>query len=291
MGARRSDALPARALGRLSIDANPRRAASLVRSLAGRFSEHGLFVYTSAISFRALVALVPLILLALGLLGALGQQHVWNQTLAPAIRDRVTPPVYSGINASVEKILTSGTAALIAFASVLLFWYVAAAITVVMSALNHIHEVEERRPLRRRIATAAVLAIAVAVSIIGAILLVVLLGQIDAGGVAGAFVAVVKWLGAVFLLGLAVGLLVRFAPAERPEARWASAGSITIVAGWVITTLAFRWWVTGVANFKTATGQLTFFLLLTGYVFAVCLVFLLGVELDELARKEAKGKR
>jgi membrane protein len=288
MGARRSDALPARALDRLSIDLSPRRAGRLVRSLAGRFSEHGLLVYTSAISFRALVALVPLSLLALGMLGALGQQDVWHHTLAPAIRDRFTPPVYSGINASVEKILTSGTAGLIAFATILLLWYAAAAISVVMSALNRIHEVEERRPTRRRVATTAALAVGVAACIISAILVVVLLGQVSAGGVAGALLAVVKWVGAVFLLGLAVGLLVRFAPAERPEARWASAGSITIVVGWVITTLAFRWWVTGVANFKTATGQLTFFLLLTGYVFAVCLVFLLGVELDELARKEAK---
>jgi membrane protein len=93
------------------------------------------------------------------------------------------------------------------------------------------------------------------------------------------------------LLGLAVGLLVRFAPAERPEARWASAGSIAVVGGWVITTAAFWWWITTVANFKTATGQLTFFLLLTGYVFAVSLVFLLGVEFDELARKEAESER
>jgi YihY family inner membrane protein len=263
--------------------------AARVGSLAGRFSKHGLFVYTSAISFRALVALVPLCLLALGVLGALGEQDLWRQTLAPAIRDRVSAPVYLGINASAEKILTSGTAGLIAFAGALLFWYFAAAISVVMSALNRIHEVEERLPMRRRLATAASLAIAVVLCVVGAILVVALLGQIDAGPVGNGVLAVVKWAGAVALLGLAVGLLVRFAPAERPEPRWASAGSITIVAGWVITTLAFRWWVTGVADFKTAIGQLTFFLLLTGYVFAVRLVFLLGVELDELARKEAKS--
>jgi membrane protein len=291
MSARRSDALPARALARLSVDASPRHVVQVGRSLAKRFLEHGLFVYTSAISFRALVALVPLILLALGLLGALGQQHVWTQTVAPAIHDRVTPPVYAGINASVQKILRSGTAGLIAFASVLLFWYAAAAIMVVMSALNRIHEVEERRSTRRRLATAAWLAFVTALCVIGAILVAVLVGQIDAGGVAHALLGVVKWAGAVLLLGLAVGLLVRFAPAERPDARWASAGSIAVVGGWVITTAAFWWWITTVANFKTATGQLTFFLLLTGYVFAVCLVFLLGVEFDELARKEAKSER
>lgn len=89
----------------------------MVGELRRRLSEHELPIYASAIAFRALISVIPLALLGLGLLGALGLQSTWHNSIAPAIKPRVLGPVYDGINASVEKILTSGTAGLIAFAS------------------------------------------------------------------------------------------------------------------------------------------------------------------------------
>jgi membrane protein len=265
-----------------------RQAVGLVRALADRGARHGLFVFTSAMAFRALVSLVPLTLLTLGLLGAVGKQKIWNDTVAPAIDDRFTPQVYRAIDSSAEKILTSGTAALIAFASLLLFWNLTATVSIVMAALNRIHDVQERRRLTQRAVTAAGLAVTIGVCVIGAVLVVALVGRIDVGPVGNGVLAVVKWGTAVGLLGLAVGLLVRFAPAERPEARWASAGSVLVVLSWIVFSLVFRWWVTSVANFTTAIGQLTFFLLLTAYVFVSCSIFLVGVELDELVRDKAE---
>jgi membrane protein len=265
-----------------------RQAVGLVRELADRGARHGLFVFTSAMAFRALVSLVPLTLLTLGLLGAVGKQKIWNDTVAPAIDDRFTPQVYRAIDSSAEKILTSGTAALIAFASLLLFWNLTATVSIVMAALNRIHDVQERRRLTQRAVTAAGLAVTIGVCVIGAVLVVALVGRIDVGPVGNGVLAVVKWGTAVGLLGLAVGLLVRFAPAERPEARWASAGSVLVVLSWIVFSLVFRWWVTSVANFTTAIGQLTFFLLLTAYVFVSCSIFLVGVELDELVRDKAE---
>ena len=287
MSDRRAGAAAA-AIGRLAPDSAVRDVRDIARELATDFREHSLYIYSSAIAFRALVALVPLTLLGLGLLGALGEQDVWHDTISPAVKDRFTPPVYHAIDSSAQKILSSGTAGLIAFASVLLFWNVVAAVMVVMSALSRIHNVDGERRRHRRLTVAAALALVVVVCVLGSILEVVLVGRVDVGGAGNALLAILKWVVAIGLLGLAIGVLVRYAPAERPEARWASVGSITIIVGWIVTSLAFRWWVTTVANFKTAVGQLTFFLLLTAYVFAVSVVFLIGVELDELVRKRAR---
>jgi hypothetical protein len=47
-----------------------------------------------------------------------------------------------------------------------------------------------------------------------------------------------------------------------------------------------------VANFKTAAGSLTVFLVLTGYIYTSSITFLEGVELDELLREDAReGQR
>jgi membrane protein len=93
-----------------------------------------------------------------------------------------------------------------------------------------------------------------------------------------------RWIVAPLLLIAAVTLLVRFAPAEQPDTEWASAGSTLVVLVWLVASGVFFWWVS-VANYKTATGNLTVLLTVTLYVFVTSAIFLLGAQLDELLRK------
>jgi uncharacterized BrkB/YihY/UPF0761 family membrane protein len=81
-------------------------------------------------------------------------------------------------------------------------------------------------------------------------------------------------------------MLFRYAPAENPDVRWASAGSLLVIATWLVASGLFRLWVTDVADFKSATGRLTVFLVLTSNVLVSTMIFLLGGELDELARRK-----
>jgi membrane protein len=265
------------------------RVDDIVRRLAADSAEHHLWTYASAISFRALVALVPLVLLGLAVLGALGLEDVWSNSVAPAVQTHVTPPVYAAINFSVKKIFSSSTAGLIAFAGALLVWDMTWAVTTVMEALNEIHGVDEGRSWPRRVLVALGLAVAVIVCTVGSGLAVILGPR--PGGAFHVVFGVGRWPVAVLLLSLAVGLLVRFGPAEKPETRWASAGSLLIVGSWILATIGFNWWVGSVANFKTAIGSLTVFLVLTAYVFTSAAIFLVGVQLDELLRKDVRGAK
>jgi membrane protein len=247
-----------------------------------------LGIYASAIAFRAIVALIPLVLLGLGLLGAFGLQDTWRKSIAPAIRPRVTHPVFEGINYSADKILSSGTAGVIALAAALVIWDLTLGISAVMRALNRVHDIEERRSRPRRVGVAVGLAVAVCVCLVGTMLL--LAAGPRAGGALYVLLGIGRWLLAPLLLSLAVALLVRFAPAEKPETRWASAGSLLVIAVWIGASLLFRLWVETVSDFKTAVGSLTGLLLLTMYVFVSAAIFLVGAELDELLRKETDGR-
>jgi membrane protein len=157
-----------------------------------------------------------------------------------------------------------------------------------MEALNRIHDIEDRRPWWRRLGVAAGLGLATGAGLFGAALLV--LAPPDVSGAAGAILGLGRWLVAVAILGLVVGLLVRFAPAERPEARWASAGALLVVATWVVASIAFRFWITDVVDFKTPVGSLSALLVLTSYLFVSAIVFLAGVQLDELLRQTTGGR-
>jgi membrane protein len=246
------------------------------------YAEHGLATHSAAIAFRVLVAFVPLALLSIALLGALGLEETWRDAIAPPLQDKLQPKVFDAVDFVVRQILEQPTLGLILLASALLLWETARGVRAVSRALNTIHQVEERRSWQRVAVVTLGLSVAVALCVIAAAFSTIVLGR--AGGVA---TSLVRWPLAIVLLGLAVALLVRYAPAEHPDPRWASVGSGVIVFGWLLLSIAFAIWVTHVASYKSATGTLFAFLVLTAYVLAVSAVFLVGVEIDETARRGA----
>jgi membrane protein len=249
------------------------------------YAEHGLATHAAAIAFRVLVALVPLTLLGIALLGALDLEDVWRDEIAPALESRLQLQVFAGIDYVVNEILSSPSGGLIAFASALLLWEIARGVRAVTRALNQIHGVEEQRSATRVAAVTLGLSIAVGALVIAAALVVIV------GGLVNAMTSVARWPLAVALLGAAVALLVRYAPAEHPDPTWASIGSGIVVAGWLLLSAGYGLWVRHVASYDSATGALLAFLVLTAYTLGVSVVFLIGVEVDETLRHGAPPTR
>src|SRR3954462_9781616 len=205
------------------------------RAIGEAFAEHGLLTYASAIAFRALVAIVPLALLGLALLGVFGLTDVWADTIAPVLKGHLTQPVFQGIDFTVKKIFQSDTASLIALATALVVWDMTWAVNVVMQALNKIHEVEERRSKTRRLLVAMSLGIGVVGCLIAATLVQAVAPAVAEGGF-DTVLSILRWPVALVFLWAAVALLLRYAPAERPEFRWASGGSFLIIGTWVVAS-------------------------------------------------------
>jgi membrane protein len=251
--------------------------------------EHHLATYSAAIAFQALVALVPLTLLGFALLGAFGLEDVWTSSLAPAIEPHLTRPVFDAIDYTVRRIFSDDSTGLIVFATALLVWQLSRVVGAIGVALNAIHESRERRPLANRVAVDVGLGVAIGVTLVGSVLIVAVVPRLVGGGVGELLVKLAAILVAAVLLAVPIGLLIRYAPAEHAPPAWASAGSILVVVSWIVASLAYGWWAGSVANYKTASGNLLVFLVLTAYVQVCSAIFLVGVELDELAQEEAKG--
>src|SRR6476659_9191244 len=139
----------------------------LAAPIAKSFAEHNLLTYAAAIAFQGLISLVPMTLLGLGLLGATGHKEVWTDHVAPAIKGRVLPGVYRGIDETVTKIIDHSSGGLIAFSILLSLWYLTAAMRAVIEALNRIHDVDDDRPWGRRLVVAAGLGAAAGLSLYG----------------------------------------------------------------------------------------------------------------------------
>lgn len=272
-----------------TISRSGRRALAGARPLAGEvaqaFRRHGVGVHATAIAFRVLVSLVPLTLLAIGLLGAAGLEDLWTDTVFPALRARLSAPVAGAVDYVARDIFRTGGPWLIVFSSALFVYDTALGVRMVQRTLNTIHDTGERRGRLRAALVTVGLAVGCDVLFLAAFGVVIVVGRVD-----GWPLAVARWPAAVGLVGLGVALLLRYAPAERPEPRWASAGSALIVGGWLLASVLFGVWVTQVADYKSAIGNLTAFLVLTAYTLAVSFVFVAGAELDEVVRRHGRGR-
>jgi membrane protein len=253
------------------------------------FDRHLLLDHASAIAFNVLKATVPLSLLGLAVLGEVGQQQVWSQTIYPRVESHLQPQTAHAIDAAAKRIFSTDSTGLIVFASLLVIWYVSGAVRAVMGSINDVYETEETRSWKQRYPLSFGLALVIAVCLVGSLLVMMVAPAIARSGAAGVAVSIGRWLVAIALLALAIAVLVRYAPTERRAKKWASAGSALVVLAWIVATLLFELFVVHVANFKTAVGSLTVFLVLIGYVYTSSIIFLVGVELDELLREDAKA--
>lgn len=264
------------------------RLKRFVKLWVDLFARHDLLNHASSIAFAVLKALVPLTLLGLAVLGAVGQRRVWQETILPRVQSHVQPATAHAIDVAAEKIFSTNSTGLIVFASLLTLWYVSGSVRGVMSATNSVYGCEETRSWKQRYPISLGLAAAITLCVVGAILVVLAAPTLARNGALQVVVAIGRWLVAVALLALAVGLLVRFAPVEPRPNTWVSGGSILVILAWVAATLIFQLLVTTLLNFKSATGNLGVFLVLSGYVYTSAIIFLAGVEVDELLREDAK---
>jgi membrane protein len=268
------------------------RLKRFVRLWVDLFAKHELLDHASSIAFAVLKALVPLALLGLALLGAVGEQRVWKQTIYPSIQSHVQPATAHAIDVAAEKIFSTSSTGLIMFASFLTLWYLSGSVRGVMSSTNTVYACEETRSWKRRYPTSIGLAAAITLCVVGAILVVLVAPTLARHGALQVVVAIGRWAVAIGLLALAVGLLMRFAPVEPRPNTWVSGGSILVIVAWVAATLIFQLLATTLLNFKTATGNLGVFLVLCGYVYTSAIIFLVGVEINELLRADAtEGER
>jgi membrane protein len=253
------------------------------------FQKHGLLTFASAIAFQALVALVALLLLTAGVLGQIGRQDVWTKQIGPAIKPKVLPEVYAGIDATFQKIFHTSSIGLIAFAAFLTIWEISGVARACMGALSRIYDTQDTRPFWIRFPISLGIALAVTGALVGTILLATAAKTTVHGAWSIPF-TIFRWVLAIALMIGAFGLLVRFAPAERRTKRWATGGAALVVVAWLVQAVIFWVYLKHLANYRTPIGSLLGVYFLTTFLYVGAIVLLVGVEVDELLRKDIEGE-
>ena len=261
---------------------SPRDAA---RAIHGCFKENDLLTYASAISFRIVFALIPGMLFALGLMGTLGLSEVWSSDVAPEVEKSVSAPLFEVIDQTVAKVLSSRQIFWVTLGAVIALYVLSSAMRGVIGALGRIYETDDDRPWGARVFLSLWLAALVGAIVLAAVASVTLLSETFGGGL---LAEAIGWLVTLVLLLAVVGMIVRFAPPVRRPVRWVSFGAVLTVIGWVVSSLVYGWYASSLADYGSAFGSLAAVMVTLGYINLSTIVFLTGLQLDSLIRREVE---
>jgi membrane protein len=268
------------------------RARELWRALLDGFTQHDLLTYSSAISFQILTAVVPFVMFVLALAGLLHLNGVWRDHVAPELRTHVSIAMFSLVSSAVNKAFSGRQLLWATGGGGLALWQVSGAVRAVMGALERIYGVRsERRRLTRYLISFA-LAIATGGCFVLAAVCFVLAPFITVshpGAAWNVLAFVTRWVLGVGILSLAVGTLLRIAPATHQPLPWVSLGTTIVTVWWVIVSVGFYFYLTGVAAYGSAFGSLASVIVALAYLYISTTAFLFGAQLDAIIRAQTTG--
>lgn len=265
----------------------------LASEVLAALDRHGVLTDATAIAFRMLFALAFLSLTGLAFAGAVHLDGIWSHQLGPNIARIVSRNFYQELDQSVDQVMTTQRWWWLSIGLVLTIWQVSSGVRALMTALDSIYEVDDRRPFRIRMAISVGLAalVIVALFVIAAALLLTAsdpstppIVQVGENVLRFAFSAVV--------LLLLVAALLEFTTPARVHIKWATLGSCITIAIWLASSWLFGWYIANFAyrGYQQAFGVLSLLIVVMTYLYVAAVAFLVGAEIDALlVAREKKG--
>jgi membrane protein len=250
----------------------PDRPRDLLREVLRGYARVDLLTYANAIAFQVLFALIPALLCLLGALGFLGLDDVYSEEVVPSLREGTSEEVFAVLDQTFRQVLGSGEVFWITLGLALTVWKLGGAMRATMGVLERVYDGEGERGALDKYALSTWLAVAASLLLLGAAVAVRLLPPFAA------------WPLALALMAATVALVVHFAPLERPPWQFVSLGTVIVVTAWALTSLAFGFYVSDIADFGSVFGNLATVVILFEYLYLAACAFLTGALLDQIVR-------
>jgi membrane protein len=265
----------------------PLRWPDVVRRTIGEIGEDNCLGLAAQLAFYFFLALFPALLFLVALVGYLPIENGLT-TLLTALGTVAPGEVLALLRSQIEQLRSGSHASVLTLGIAGAIWSSSAAMVAIIDALNHAYDIEERRTWWKRRVVAIALTVALAVFI------VISLGFVLAGpdvarwaadwfGLGSAFAviwAIVRWPVIIFFVVFGVDLVYHWAPNRRGRWVWITPGSVLATGLWILSSFAFKFYVTNLANFNATYGAIGGVVVLLLWFYVSSLAILVGAELN-----------
>jgi membrane protein len=262
----------------------------LVRKVIAGVNQDNLTGRAAELAFNFVLALFPLFIFLLSVLGLFAARAIALREDLFVYVSQVLPPDAAQVVAkTLNEVMRNASNGKLTFGIVLTVWFASGGMTSLMSALNGVYRVNERRSWVKVRAISFVLTIAISLLIILA-LVIVLSGGYLANRVGVYFglhdVAVltsrvVQWPVAIAFVTVSFSLIYYFAPdLEEQHWYWITPGSILGVLLWIGASFAFRAYLHFFNTYSRTYGSLGAVMILMMWLYVTGFAFLLGGDIN-----------
>jgi membrane protein len=239
------------------------------------------------LAFYFLMALFPALLFLVALIGYLPVENVLSQLLA-GLGTVAPQELVRLLRGQLEQISEGSQASLLTLGIIGAIWSSSAAMVAIIDALNRAYDVAEWRPWWKRRLLAVLLTVALALFIIVALTLVLvgpsmafrLAAWFDLGSAIALLWTVIRWPVILFCVVFGVDLVYHFAPNRRGRWAWITPGSLLATALWIVSSLAFRVYVTNFGDYTATYGAIGGAIVTMLWFYVSSIAILIGAELN-----------
>jgi len=267
--------------------------ARLMLTLVNRISADDISGLAAEMAYRFLFALFPFLIFVAALVGFVGAR-IGSQDLFSDVMDQISrlapPEVARVLSDWISGVLKTQSTSLLTLGAAGALYGAAGGVGTLVKGLNRAHEVEETRPFWKMQAMALMTTLALALFMLGGVLLFTL------GEWLGDWLASQLGLGEVFsavwgLLtgpGMAAGLcivlvvLYRVLPNTTIRVSQAIPGAVFATVAWVVLTLGFSFYLSHFGSYERTFGSLGTAVVLMVWMYFVGMILLIGGEINAL---------
>jgi membrane protein len=248
----------------------------------------------AGLTYYALLSIFPMLLAVLSILGLFGESA--TRPLIDNLRELAPGPARDTVITAVENLQRSqGAAGILFVVSVAgALWSASRYVAAFMRASNVIYEVDEGRPIWKKLPVRLGMTVVLAIALVAATLAVVVTG--DLAGQVGELLGLddtavtvwnlAKWPVAIVLVALLLALLYWAAPNVRhPGFRWLTPGAVLAIVVWVAGSVGFTIYLANFSSYNKTYGTIAGVIIFLVWLWLTNLGVLLGAELNaELER-------
>jgi membrane protein len=188
---------------------------------------------------------------------------------------------------------------LLSFSIIGAIWSASNGMNAIVRALNRAYDVEENRPFFIARGTSVLLTIGMIFVIIVALVLPVFgkmigLFLFSAFGFPQTFLTIwnaLRWVISSLILFVVFTALYYFAPNKKLRCINVVRGATFATVGWIITSLAFSYYVNDFANYTAMYGSLGGMIILMVWFYLSGMIIVLGGEMNAIFDCEREGRR
>jgi membrane protein len=271
-----------------------------LKRLASRINEDDIFGRAAQLSYYFLLSLFPLLLFLITLLGYLAQRGTEFRNKLIIYLAAVMPSSAVGlVRATVDEVSESRGSGKLSLGLLAALWAASNGMGAISQTLNSAYNVKETRSWLKVHVVSALLTVALAVLIVGALAIVLYGGTIGDAlasryGFSDVFDLtwrIVQWPIALGFVLATFSLIYNFAPnIPARERRWFSPGAFVGVGLWLVVSFGFRIYLHFFDSYSLTYGSLGALIVLMLWFYLTGVAILIGgevnSEIDERCRPD-----